>query len=393
MTAKASIQLSSAIATDPMQARIDAALSSAIEDKRLVGAVVLVARRGEITYRNAVGLADREAGIPMRTDALFRLSSVTKPITSTAALALVAQGRIGLDDPIARWLPEFQPTLADGTRVSISVRQLLSHTAGLNYGFLEAQGGGAYAQAGVCDGLESAPLTLEENIRRLATAPLLYRPGTNWGYSIATDVLGALIARVCGSSLAEAVNQLVCEPLGLSDTRFNVVDTSRLTAAYLNADPVPRRMNGVEVIEVFENTAGIRMDADRALDSSAYPSGGSGMIGSAEEFLTLLETLRQGGGPLMPATLAKEMGSVQTGNLELANWPGRGFGLGFTVLTDPQAAQTTESVGTWRLGGAFGHSWFVDPVQQICVVAFTNTAFEGMFGQFTVDLCNAVYGA
>lgn len=393
MTAKASIQLSSAIATDPMQARIDAALSSAIEDKRLVGAVVLVARRGEITYRNAVGLADREAGIPMRTDALFRLSSVTKPITSAAALALVAQGRIGLDDPIARWLPEFQPTLADGTRVSISVRQLLSHTAGLNYGFLEAQGGGAYAQAGVCDGLESAPLTLEENIRRLATAPLLYRPGTNWGYSIATDVLGALIARVCGSSLAEALNQLVCEPLGLSDTRFNVVDTSRLTAAYLNADPVPRRMNGVEVIEVFENTAGIRMDADRALDSSAYPSGGSGMIGSAEEFLTLLETLRQGGGPLMPAALAKEMGSVQTGNLELANWPGRGFGLGFTVLTDPQAAQTTESVGTWRLGGAFGHSWFVDPVQQICVVAFTNTAFEGMFGQFTVDLCNAVYGA
>lgn len=393
MTVKQTIQLANAVATDPMQARIDAALDSAINEQRLVGAVVLVARRGEVTYRRAVGLADREAGLAMRPDALFRLSSVTKPITSAAALALVAQGRIGLDDPIARWLPEFQPTLADGTRVAITVRQLLSHTAGLGYGFLEAQGGGAYARAGVCDGLENAPLSLEENIRRLATAPLLYRPGTDWGYSIATDVLGALIERVTETGLAEAIEQLVSKPLGLTDTRFQVVDRSRLTAAYLNAEPSPRRMQGVEVIEVFENTAGIRMDADRVLDDNAYASGGSGMVGTAGEFLVLLETLRQGGGALMPASLVKELGSVQTGQLELANWPGRGFGLGFTVLTDPQAAQTPESVGTWRLGGAFGHSWFVDPAQQLSVVAFTNTAFEGMFGQFTVDLCNAVYGA
>ncbi|WP_425928340.1 serine hydrolase domain-containing protein [Pseudomonas sp. NyZ201] len=393
MTVKQTIQLANAVATDPMQARIDAALDSAINEQRLVGAVVLVARRGEVTYRRAVGLADREAGLAMRADALFRLSSVTKPITSAAALALVAQGRIGLDDPIARWLPEFQPTLADGTRVAITVRQLLSHTAGLGYGFLEAQGGGAYARAGVCDGLENAPLSLEENIRRLATAPLLYRPGTDWGYSIATDVLGALIERVTETGLAEAIEQLVSKPLGLTDTRFQVADRSRLTAAYLNAEPAPRRMQGVEVIEVFENTAGIRMDADRVLDDNAYASGGSGMVGTAGEFLVLLETLRQGGGALMPASLVKELGSVQTGQLELANWPGRGFGLGFTVLTDPQAAQTPESVGTWRLGGAFGHSWFVDPAQQLSVVAFTNTAFEGMFGQFTVDLCNAVYGA
>ena len=393
MTVKQTIQLANAVATDPMQARIDAALDSAINEQRLVGAVVLVARRGEVTYRRAVGLADREASLAMRPDALFRLSSVTKPITSAAALALVAQGRIGLDDPIARWLPEFQPTLADGTRVAITVRQLLSHTAGLGYGFLEAQGGGAYSRAGVCDGLENAPLSLEENIRRLATAPLLYRPGTDWGYSIATDVLGALIERVTETGLAEAIEQLVSKPLGLTDTRFQVVDRSRLTAAYLNAEPAPRRMQGVEVIEVFENTAGIRMDADRVLDDNAYASGGSGMVGTAGEFLVLLETLRQGGGALMPASLVKELGSVQTGQLELANWPGRGFGLGFTVLTDPQAAQTPESVGTWRLGGAFGHSWFVDPAQQLSVVAFTNTAFEGMFGQFTVDLCNAVYGA
>jgi len=393
MTRKETLQLSGAIAIDPIQARIDAVLDSAIADQRLVGAVVLVARYGRVIYRRAAGLADREAGKAMPIDALFRLSSVTKPITSVAALALVAQGRLGLDEPIARWLPEFQPRQADGSHATITLRQLLSHTAGLGYGFLEARGGGAYARAGVCDGLERAPLSLDENIRRLASVPLLYRPGSAWGYSIATDVLGALIARVSGTDLASAIEHLVSKPLGLTDTRYHVVDRSRLSAAYLNADPAPRRMQGLEVIEVFDDTAGIRMDADRALDDSAYPSGGSGMVGTAEEFLVLLETLRQGGGALLPASLVEELGSVQTGPLELANWPGRGFGLGFTVLTDPQAAQTPESPGTWRLGGAFGHSWFVDPAQQLSVVAFSNTAFEGMSGRFTVDLCNAVYGA
>ncbi|AZD38401.1 Beta-lactamase [Pseudomonas chlororaphis subsp. aurantiaca] len=372
--------------------RIDAVLEQTLHDQRLVGAVVLVAHRGELIYRRAAGLADREAQVPMREDALFRLSSVSKPIASVAALVLVAQGKIQLDDDISRWLPYFKPTLSDGQPATITLRQLLSHTAGLSYGFLESAEGGPYHAAGVSDGLERSELSLEENLRRLGQIPLQYKPGSNWGYSIATDVLGGLIAAVHGTTLAVAIDQLVVQPLQLHDTSFKVSDVNRLTAAYLNDQPRPHRIEALEVVPVFEGTAGIKLDPARALDPNAYDSGGSGLIGSAGEFLTLLETLRKGGAPLLPQALVDEMTSNQTADLELENWPGRGFGLGFTVLKDPAAAQTAESAGSWRLGGAYGHSWFVDPAEQLTVVAFTNTAFEGMFGQFTVDLCNAVYG-
>lgn len=373
-------------------ARIDAVLKQTLSDQRLVGAVVLVAQGGTLIYHSATGLADREAKSPMREDALFRLASVSKPITSVAALALVAQGKLGLDDDINRWLPYFKPTLSDGQPAVITVRQLLSHTAGLGYAFLESDQGGPYLAAGVSDGLDHNDLTLEENLRRLSKAPLLYKPGSNWGYSIATDVLGAVIAAVSGTPLESAIEVLIAKPLGLRELSFGTTDAARLVPAYLNDQPRPRRMRELEVTPVFEGTAGIRLAPARALDTQAYPSGGSGLVGTAGEFLLLLETLRKGGAPLLPKALVEEMGKNQTGSLDLANWPGRGFGLGFTVVKDPVAAKTVESVGTWRLGGAYGHSWFVDPAEQLTVVAFTNTAFEGMAGQFTVDLCNAVYG-
>ncbi len=116
------------------------------------------------------------------------------------------------------------------------------------------------------------------------------------------------------------------------------------------------------------------------------------MVGSALDFMRLLETLRQGGAPLLPPALVRQMGESQTGGFDLPFWPGRGFGLGFTVLTDPQLAATPEAAGTWRMGGTYGHSWFVDPVQELSVVAFTNTALEGMAGPFVTELCQAVYG-
>lgn len=115
------------------------------------------------------------------------------------------------------------------------------------------------------------------------------------------------------------------------------------------------------------------------------------MVGSAGDFLQLLETLRKGGAPLLPESLVHDMTTNQIGDLPMAFWPGRGFGLGITVLKDPVAADTPESPGTWRMGGTYGHSWFVDPKQRLSVVAFTNTALEGMSGQFTVDLCDAIY--
>ncbi|OMF73778.1 serine hydrolase [Paenibacillus peoriae] len=376
-----------------LDGRVNAVIDQTLNEKRLVGAVVMIYMDGSPVYVRAAGLADREEQRPMHEDALFRLSSVSKPIVSTAALVLAAQGLIKLDESIERWLPDFRPRLISGEQPSITVRQLLTHTAGLTYGFLEEEGGGSYHRAGVSDGMDFSNLTLEENLQRLASVPLLYTPGKAWGYSIATDVLGAIISRVCGTTLDAAVKKLVTEPLDMHDTSFAVADAGRLAAPYVNDISEPRRMRELEVAQVFEGTAGLRFQPARAFDSTAFHSGGSGMIGSAKDFMRLLETLRNGGNPLLSEEWVREMGTIQTGNLPLAGWPGRGFGLGFTVLQNPDESGTAESPGTWRLGGAYGHSWFVDPTLRLSVVAFTNTAFEGMSGPFTTELCQAIYGS
>lgn len=392
MTSRTST-LSDGVPPAHLHARVDAAIDQALAEQRLVGAVVLVAREGELIHSRAAGLADREAALPMRADALFRLASVSKPIISAAAMVLVAQGRLGLDDAVARWLPAFTPCLADGSPASITVRQLMSHTAGLGYRFFEFDGNGPYARAGVSDGMDQPGITLAENLRRIASVPLLYKPGTAWGYSLATDVLGAVIERVCEAPLGDAVRALVTGPLGMRDTAFAAVDADRLATTYVNHTPVPRRMREQDVVPVLEGTAGIRFAPARALDAGAFPSGGAGMVGSAGDLLLLLEALRQGGGPLLPAAWVEEMGRNQTGEWGPPDAPGTGFGLGFSVLRDPALAGSPESAGTWRWGGAYGHSWFVDRARALSVVAFTNTLYEGMSGRFVTDLRDAVYAA
>lgn len=381
---------SSSIDTNLLQARINEVIDQTLADNRLVGTVVKVSVNGGLVYSRAAGYADRENRQLMHDNHIFRLASVSKPIVSTAALVLVAQGRMQLDDLVELWLPEFRPRLPSGEFAAMTIRHVLTHTAGLTYRFFQ-QEQGSYELAGVSDGMDLSTITLEENLRRLASVPLLYTPGTEWKYSIATDVLGAVIARVTGMPLSEAVRELVTEPLGMSDTGFTVIDPMRLAAAYTNDTAEPRRLMDIDAIPFLEGTAGFRLAPVRALDASAYQSGGAGMVGSSGDFMLLLETLRLGGAPLLPKSMVQEMITNQIGDLPMAYWPGRGFGLGFTLLKDPVAAQTPESTGTWRMGGTYGHSWFVDPARQLSVVAFTNTALEGMSGQFTVDLCNAVY--
>lgn len=377
---------------DP-SARIQAAVQQALDERRLVGAVVLVARDGELIHRQAAGWADRESRRLMTVDAVFRLASVSKPIVSTAALMLVAQGRLGLDDGIDRWLPEFQPRLADGRPARITTRQLLSHTAGLGYRFFEADADSPYARAGVSDGMDASGISLAENLRRIASVPLLYEPGTAWGYSLATDVLGALIERVHGEPLDVAVHQLVTGPLGMADTGFVALDAQRVATAYVNDAPQPRPLAEGETVSPFEEAVGIPYSPARIFDPQAFPSGGAGMAGTAEDFLRLLEALRRGGGALLSNELIAEMARDQAGGQELPNAPGFGFGLGFSVLRDQASAATPESEGTWRWGGAYGHAWFVDRAQGLSVVAFTNTLYEGMSGRFVTDLRDAVYGA
>ncbi|RKP51707.1 class A beta-lactamase-related serine hydrolase [Cohnella endophytica] len=369
---------------------MDEVIERTLADNRLVGAVVKVTVDGVLTYNRVAGFADRERNIPMQENALFRLASVSKPIVSTAAVVLVSQGRLQLDDRVDRWLPYFQPRLPNGDIAQPTIRHLITHTAGLTYRFFQEENG-SYHRAEVSDGMDQTGISLEENLYRIASVPLLYTPGTQWKYSIATDVLGAVIAKVTEMPLQEAIHSLVLKPLGMIDTGFTAVDPERLTTVYANDVPVPRPIHDPDSLAFLEGTAGFRLAPGRALDETAFPSGGAGMVRSAGDFVQLLETLRKGGSPLLPESLVREMTTNQIGDLPMAYWPGRGFGLGFTLLKDPAAAGTPESPGTWRMGGTYGHSWFVDPERKLSVVAFTNTALEGMSGQFTVDLCKAVY--
>ncbi|MEC5341462.1 serine hydrolase domain-containing protein [Brenneria populi] len=382
----------SAIEPAHLSARLNTAIERAITEQRIVGAVVIVRRHGQTAYRGAAGLADRENARPMTENTLFRLASVSKPIVATAAMALVAQGKLGLDDDIRRWLPDFQPRLRNGRIPTITPRQLLSHTAGLSYRFNESDASGPYARAGVSDGLDAAEISLAENLRRLASVPLLYQPGEAWEYSLAIDVLGAVIEQVCNRPLGEAVRTLVTAPLHMDDTAFYTRDAALLAVPYVNDAPVPHRLQEGETVPFSpEEAGGVSYSLARAGNPRAYPSGGAGMVGTADDVMTLLETLRQGGAPLLSGDLVDEMGRDQTGGFAIPGSPGMGFGLGFSVLRDPAAAGSPQSAGTWRWGGVYGHSWFVDRRQGLSVVAFTNTLYEGMSGRFVADIQDAIY--
>ncbi|WP_412023124.1 serine hydrolase domain-containing protein [Burkholderia cepacia] len=386
------VTASRAEADATLRHRLDDALDHALADERMVGAVVLVACDGELRYVRAAGLADREAGTPMREDALFRLASVTKPVVTAAAMRLVAAGRIALDEPVARWLPEFRPVLPDGTPAAITLRHLLSHTAGLGYRFLEADGDGPYARAGVSDGMDRSSISLAENVRRIASVPLQFAPGTAWSYSLAMDVVGALIEAVDGRPLADVVAALVTTPLGMTDTAFVAHDAARFATPYVSAPGAPRRMADRDLVPVFDGTVGIRFEPARVFDGDAWPSGGAGMVGTARDCVTLLDALRTGRDGWLDRAWIDEMARIQPGAHELKDAPGFGFGLGFSVLRDPAAAQSPESVGTWRWGGAYGHAWFVDRAAGLTVVALTNTLYEGMHGRIVIDVRDAVYG-
>ena len=362
---------------------VDAAIEKAMKANRLVGAVVLVSLDGELVYHHAAGYADREAQTPMREDAIFRFSSVSKPFTSMAAAALLQQGVLHLDDPITKWLPDFKPTLPGGGTAVITVRHLMSHTAGLNYRFGEKKGG-PYSRAGVSDGMDISRISLDENVKRIASAPLLFKPGTTMQYSLATDVLGAVIAKASGTTLPQAMQRLVTGPLGIKDTGFSVTDASRLTTPYKNASPRPARMKDDDVI------SNIHFAPKRILDATEYPSGGAGMAGTASDVMRLLETIRKGGAPIAGPEIMKEMNSNQIGKSRVA--PGLAFGLGWAVLVEPAASNSPESTGTLSWGGVYGHSWFVDPAKKLTVVIMTNTAFEGMSGNLVTDIRDAVYG-
>lgn len=359
---------------------------------RLVGAVVLVRQHGVLRHASASGLADRESATPMQRDQLFRLASVSKPLLTTVIMRLVADGVLDLDAPVQRWLPDFRPALADGSTPPISLRQLLSHSSGLGYRFLEADADGPYARAGVSDGMDASPVSLAENVRRMAQAPLLFAPGSQWLYSLGVDVAGAVAEAATGETLQALFARLLAAPLGLRDTGFATADAARLATPYVSDAPQPHRLREGEVVAPFEGTVGIEYSLARATDAAHFASAGAGLVGTADEVMAVLEALRDvRASGLLPPTLAAQMSTPQVGEQGPPEPAGWGFGLGFALLRDAAASGTPQCEGTWRWGGAYGHSWFVDPARGLSAVALTNTLYEGMDGAFVDALRNAVY--
>lgn len=376
-------------ADDTLAARIDPVVEAWTGDGRVVGTVVMVARDGDIVYRRAAGFADREARTPVREDTIFRFASMSKLVVSATALALVDDGRLSLDDPVSDWLDGFAPAGPDGEAATITVRQLMTHTSGLVYGFM-LEGEDPYAAAGIGQGLTLTGRTLDDTVRALSDIPLFFEPGTQWHYSVSTDVLGAVVEEAAGMPLEAAVERYVTGPLGMTDTAFGVHDADRLAVAYRDdvQPPVPMAPTG----DAIPLGAGIPADPARALSSRAYPSGGAGMSGTAPDYLALLEALRKGGSPVLSERSAAALATHAIGDLRAwTEGEGWGFSLGAAVLVDPDAAGVQHSAGTWQWGGVYGGHWFVDPAEKLSVVVLTNTTSIGLVGAFRDELRQAIY--
>ena len=375
-------------APDPaLGQRVDAAIDKALAEQQLVGVAVLIARDGKVVYSRVAGFADREAKLPVREDTQFRLASMTKPIVSVTALALIDQGKLSLEDPVTKWLPHFRPKLADGREPVITVRHLLTHTSGLTYKFLEPADG-PYHKAEVSDGLAEPSLAADVNLRRLASAPLMHEPGTTFNYSLSIDVLGEVIASAGGASLPEVVKRLVTGPLAMADTMFTVTDRARLAWPYAAGTP-PVRMT--EPYDLSMTGTSVRFSPARIFDPASFPSGGAGLAGTARDYLRFMEALRTGGAPILKPETARSLAENQIGDRGGSFLgPGAGFGFGFGVVVDPAAAKTQRGRGSLGWGGIYGTGFWIDPQARLSVLIFTNVAGDTPLAN---DVEKAIYGA
>jgi CubicO group peptidase (beta-lactamase class C family) len=351
---------------------IDAALGS-----RIVGCVILIKEDGRLVYSRAAGFADREAGRQVEENAIFRLASFTKPIVATTTLRMADLGLLSLDDPVTKYLPWFTPKAPDGSTPTITLRHLITHTSGLTY----ANG------PEISRGSDDGPLiTLEENLRRLSARTLAFAPGTAWRYGMSIDVLGGAVAAINRSTLGECIERYVTGPLGMVDTRFGVTDRARLAVPYGDATPAPVRMAQPHPMPTADGGVEI-FSPSRILEPRAPQSGGSGMAGTAQDFMLLLEALRDGD-LLRPATrdaaFANQIGSLPRDEA------GQRFGFLGAVIADPKNSGWP-SAGMLHWGGIWGNNWIVDPASRRSVVVCTNTSREGCNGSFREQIRDAIF--
>ncbi|MET3601696.1 serine hydrolase domain-containing protein [Martelella mangrovi] len=365
--------------------RVDAAIDRAIEEARIVGTVVMVWRDGEPVYERAAGFADREAGRAVALDTVFRFASVTKPFVAATALAMIDHGRLSLAGRVSDYLDWFHPPGPDGRMADITIRQLLTHTAGLTY---KLDTGDLPEHEAVTAGLENTEMTLEENFSKLNTMPLAYKPGTAWEYSIAIDILGAVVAQVHGGTVEEAIRAYILDLLGIRDTGFVVDDPARLAVPYVNDTPEPRPMGEPERVPgPYDNV--YCFSPARIFNRHAFQSGGGGMAGTAGDVIRLLEMIRKGGdGVLKPETVAAAIAN-QIGRLNVR--PGVKFGFLGAVTEDAALDNSPLPDGTVSWGGVYGNRWCYDSASGTVAVAMTNTAPEGCDGAYPFEIWQAIF--
>jgi CubicO group peptidase (beta-lactamase class C family) len=388
-------------------ARADDHLARYVDDGKLAGWQLLVTRRGRVVHAATGGLRDVEAGLPVEADTLWRIYSMTKPLTSVLVMQLYEQGRLRLQDEVSRYLPAFadQRVLVGGNAEQpktvpalepVRVWHLLTHTAGLTYAFTRSSVLDDMYRAAQADPLSSPDTGLAEMVDRWAGLPLLFQPGTAWNYSVATDVLGRLVEVVTGQPLDQVMSERVLEPLGMTDTRWWVddADAGRLAALY-----VPHPATGRVV----------RYDpmGRHALERPALLSGGGGLVSTAADYARFTSMLLGGGAVdgarvLGPRTLrymtrnhlpgGGTLASLGRGQFAEATYDGVGFGLGFSVSVDPVATKVTTTVGEHAWGGLASTAFWVDPAEELAVHFFTQLVPSSTYPLRT-ELRQLVYGA
>ncbi|MGY2002757.1 serine hydrolase domain-containing protein [Blastococcus sp. SYSU DS1024] len=388
------------VVTDPAEVgmdparlgRLDGRLARYVEDGQLPGFLVTVARRGKLVHVGRYGSRDVENGLPVELDTRWRIFSMTKPVTSVAAMMLYEEGAFQLTDPISRWLPEFAETrvyVAGSAMKPVTAPQvepiriwhLLTHMSGLTYGFHHAHPVDAMYRTmghewGTPPGADSA-----EVCRQWASVPLVFQPGSEWNYGVSTDVLGRLVEVVSGQPLDEFFASRIFGPLGMAQTSFGLrpeddPDTlARLYAA------TPGQPGGAP-------TGFAPLDAmgQAALSKPAFLSGGGGLVSTAGDYLRFAEMLRRGGaydgGRLLgPRTLAHMVRNHIPGGQDLESFGrplfaetplrGVGFGLGVSMVIDPTRYGVVSNIGDYSWGGAASTAFYVDPVEDITVGFYT----------------------
>ncbi|MBL4820060.1 MAG: beta-lactamase family protein [Gammaproteobacteria bacterium] len=357
-------------------ARIDDYFQRFVDDNQIAGAVTLVARHGKVVHHSAVGWKYREQNIPMTTDTIFYLASMTKPIVSTALMMLFEEGRFRLDDPISNWIPEYSdhmvlesdPLVLLGGRPRqrflpekrpITIRHVLTHTSGLT---LNPENAGLTEQDLRWVTNDGEPFaTLGEQIARAAMIPGAFHPGDHWQYGSSTDFVAILVEKISGQSIDQFLREQIFEPLGMYDTFYNV----------------PREKVD-RVAAVYRPTEDGKSELQRApefRESTAYFHGTTGLESTSSDYFRFAQMIANGGElggvRLLGRMTVDLMISNHTGEKEIyIRGAGYGFGLGFGVLGDPTVSFDTLSPGTYGWGGAFGTLYWADPVEDLIGLMF-----------------------